>query len=353
MLASTCLPRRSWPNTGVPAFVPSPSLHAQDEPPRTTLSTWSSILYASGTESQHVNLLRSSRKRPRELSTVVGGGDASMTYRKISLSCLRGGSDSAGDDAPNAQSDEEDTSSSSNTAGLPPTATHTTTSSDQIKRQQQQEEVSKPFQRQQQGTHPPAAFGVSLVTERSTATGSSKGRVSYSVLADGTLQVGSHKRPTAATSSLQPSAPASAVRTTTPPLPRTAIAHPTPGRTPRNGPRKFLQGLGRCSQDLKTRVGQVCIPTDHHYIIVDMTIVFLCLCLHPRCCLDSLSYYRGRQIKGHGLRAVVATPVVGYTTWMYSALSSPVDFTCEFTVPTHNIIPWRQCVLLLLLLYVF
>lgn len=32
--------------------------------------------------------------------------------------------------------------------------------------------------------------GVALVTERSTATGGSKGRVSYSVLADGTLQVG-------------------------------------------------------------------------------------------------------------------------------------------------------------------
>lgn len=200
MLATACPSGHGWLNTGIFAFLPPSSLNANDEPRRAALSTWCSVLYASSSADQHVSFLRPSttgcRKRPRDATATV---NASTMHRQSGrLSGLRGGG--VADDAAHSASNNEDCNSNDT---LPPTATPSS-GPDSSKETQQQprhgSQVSGAFQRQ--GTSPSAsgaAFGVALVTERSTATGGSKGRVSYSVLADGTLQVarpGLQTRPT-------------------------------------------------------------------------------------------------------------------------------------------------------------
>lgn len=93
-----------------------------------------------------------------------------MGHKKGGIFCLRGGSDEG--DALQVGGEEE------NVKRETPTATRASAADSEDEAWPGAEEEGAPF------------GGVALVTERSTATGGSKDRVSYSVLADGTLEVG-------------------------------------------------------------------------------------------------------------------------------------------------------------------
>lgn len=216
MLVSTCRPGHGWMNTGAFAFSPPPSFNAKDDPLRSTPSTCSSLLHSStSSANQNVRnfLMRPPcnglRKRPYDLATADRGGTSS-TYRPGGLSCLRGGSSAEGGPHPASKSDEDGGVNGGGSGIIPsPTATGSEGESGgggsgggDIPRQQLEGVgLSTAFQRPVEPAGEAAAaagtaaeFGVALVTERSTATGGSKSRVSYSVLADGTLQVGSPRR---------------------------------------------------------------------------------------------------------------------------------------------------------------
>ncbi|CAM9150081.1 unnamed protein product [Laminaria digitata] len=252
MLASTCRPGHGWMNTGAFAFSPPPSFNAKDDPLRSTPSTCSSLLHSStSSANQNVRnfLMRPPcnglRKRPYDLATADRGGTSS-TYRPGGLSCLRGGSSAEGGPHPASKSDEDGGVNGGGSGIIPsPTATGSEGESGEAAAAA--------------GTA--AEFGVALVTERSTATGGSKSRVSYSVLADGTLQVGSPRR-------RQPTA--DLVRALSPPiLLSPAAPTPTPSQSllgnadsaaltpaaeglPAVGPRKAMQGLRKRTRDFKT-----------------------------------------------------------------------------------------------------
>ena len=138
-------------------------------------------------------------------------------YRRGSLSCLRGGSSAGGEPRPASKSDDDGGGINGGGSEIPsPTATGDEGGSGGggggggsgvDTRQLEGVGLSPAFQRPAEPASEAAAlptaaeFGVALVTERSTATGGSKNRVSYSVLADGTLQVGP-PRPRQATADL-------------------------------------------------------------------------------------------------------------------------------------------------------
>lgn len=215
MLASTCRPGHGLLNTGAFAFSPPPSFNAKDDPLRSTQPTCSSLLHASTSANQNVrNLLlrppcNGLRKRLYDLATT---GATPLLYRRGGLSCLRGGSSAGEESRPASKSDDD-----GGVNGIPsPTATGGEagigggggggrSSVGDIRQQLEGVGLSPNFQRPVEPAATAAAaatsaeFGVALVTERSTATGGSKNRVSYSVLADGTLQVGPPRRRQATT----------------------------------------------------------------------------------------------------------------------------------------------------------
>lgn len=214
MLASTCRPGHGWLNTSAFAFSPPPSLNAKDDPLRSTQPTCSWLLHASTGANQNVGNLflrppcNGLRKRPYDLATA---GGTSLMYRRGSLACLRGGSSAEGEPRPTSKSDDD--------GGEIPSPTATGGEAESggggsggDTRQLEGVGLSPAFQRlaepasEESAVSTQAEFGVALVTERSTATGGSKNRVSYSVLANGTLQVGP-PRPRHATADLvrQPS----------------------------------------------------------------------------------------------------------------------------------------------------
>lgn len=172
MLASARQPVHSWIGSGALAFSSPPrSLSAKDEPARATCPT-AHACSSPLLQTPLPYLGTSPTRRRREIATIISAASASgAARRKVGLSCLRGGSAGADGDAPQAI----------------PTATNPSLET----------EADGERQVQYGGEGGPMVFGgVALVTERSTATGGSEGRVSYSVLADGTLEVGraEHKR---------------------------------------------------------------------------------------------------------------------------------------------------------------
>lgn len=200
MLASTCHPIHSPLSAGVLAFSQPPSFNSANKDE----SQWrsSSSFVVDTIREQHVCSLLfrpcGVMKRPRDL---IATGGASMACPQSRLSCLRGGS--AAEDTPHAAGDSGEDGDHSDDA--PPTAAYlesggsnsngsgTSTDKGNDKRQQPSTSRQSPAAFQPPGvssTSRGEAFGVALVTERSTATGGSRGRVSYSVLADGTLQIG-------------------------------------------------------------------------------------------------------------------------------------------------------------------
>ena len=215
MLAGTTFrPGHGWLNTSAFAFSPPPSFNAKDDPLRSTQPTCSSLLHASTSANQNLrNLLLSRhpsngpRKRPYDLATA---GSTSLMYRRGGLSCLRGGSSAEGEPRPASMSDDGGGVNGGGSGTPFPTATGGKAGSDgggsggDTRQQLEGVELSPAFQRPVEpaaeavaaaaATTTSADFGVALVTERSTATGGSKSRVSYSVLADGTLQVGPPRR---------------------------------------------------------------------------------------------------------------------------------------------------------------
>ena len=217
MLASTCRSGHGWLNTGTFAFSPPPSFSAKDDPLRWSSPTCSSLLHATSTSpNQNArNLLLKPciglRKRPYDLAIPTAAGASLMLQRGGSLSCLRGGSSAEGEPPPASKSDEDGGGVNGGGGGIPsPTATGREGGSSgggggggDTRQQLEGDGMSTAFQRSVEPAGDAAAaaaaptaseFGVALVTERSTATGGSKSRVSYSVLADGTLQVGQPRR---------------------------------------------------------------------------------------------------------------------------------------------------------------
>ncbi len=142
MLASTPHPVQSWISTGFLAFSSNRPSNAKEEP-------------AACARSSPLHLGGCSRARQRRVAVVPAAGGA--VQRKVGLCCLRGGSGEAGYPPQTPAGGEQGDAD----APMIPTATT------------------------KQGFG-----GVALVTERSTATGGGRGRWFYSVLPDGTLQVG-------------------------------------------------------------------------------------------------------------------------------------------------------------------
>lgn len=261
------------------AFSPPPSLHtSQDDTavPRafsTCVGSSNNLFNPSNNSSNnptsmHVSL-RSTRlgKRPRGVASTT-------TYcSKIRqrLPCLRGGSAA---DEPEQEPTKNDHSRSMISAvsgnpmtSPPPAAATVTTSSaspavdtSDCDRDQQQE-IRSASQQSNPSTTTTADFGVALVTERSTATGGSKGLVSYSLLADGTLRVGNPERHglTAAKEARREPPPTAAVSATAAALSSQASAVTSREEVARTTgqPRKVLLGLRRRTKDLKLGAGAV------------------------------------------------------------------------------------------------
>lgn len=242
-------------NSGVLAFSVPPYLNPTDESPRATLSTWSLVIQAATkhrVDHPHVckrSLRPSRRKRPRDpIKAKNGEGSVEDSRQSSSLSCVRGGSSDVIDDGGSVQDSVPSKNNGTNshhssstprdpadtsfqTAAppspppppppplpppSPPPPAAAATPPDEVQQENLQQHqhhqqhrgprLSDVFQRQRSpvsGASPSSTFGVALVTERSTATGGGKGRVNYSVLADGSLQIG---RPSAQN---RPHAPAS------------------------------------------------------------------------------------------------------------------------------------------------
>lgn len=139
MLASTPPPAHSWISPGFLAFSSNRPSSGKDEPACTCSS-----------------LLPPGCCRPRQRVVAIPAASGAV-QRKVGICCLRGGSGEAVYLSKTPAGGEQ---ADANTPMIPTATTN-------------------------QGFG-----GVALVTERSTATGGGRGRWFYSVLPDGTLQVG-------------------------------------------------------------------------------------------------------------------------------------------------------------------
>ena len=161
MLPSTLRPAYSWIDPGLLAFSSArPSTQKKEE------QTCSSLLHTCLASPQ---VTRSARARQRcglDIGTASG-----VFQNQGGVARLRGGSS---DERDRSRQPPEGNGQSTPTGGTPNVDTHFA-------------QQRTPAGDRREG----AVFGgVALVTERSTATGGSTGRRRYSVLPDGTLQVG-------------------------------------------------------------------------------------------------------------------------------------------------------------------
>lgn len=185
MLSSAPQPAQSWISAGVLAFSsPRPRPNAnKDEPASAACSGSSSLVHSTplllpGYNSSSGRL----RKRCDPATATTTTPTSVLHSRQGGLSCLRGGSDSGGSGGSGSMKKDSQKK----------TAAAAGSENDNGGNQQRQQ------RQQQQRTGIAGADGggkgffggVALVTERSTATGGSTDRRCYSVLPDGTLQVG-------------------------------------------------------------------------------------------------------------------------------------------------------------------
>ncbi|CAN0444232.1 unnamed protein product [Pylaiella littoralis] len=252
MLSTTPQPAHRWISAGALAFSSPRPPNSKDEP-----ATCSSSLIQSTPFLISPLLLpgcNGSRVRKRcdltASTTITTTATGLMRSRQGGLSCLRGGSDSGSVSG----SVEEDS---------PKTTTAATGSKNDNDRQGQQQQQQQQQQEQEQAQTAGIAgteggggrvfSGIALVTERSTATGGSTDRRCYSVLPDGTLEIGrAHKGSPVSMPSPSPTAPSPTLRDNATGVPADATATtPTPAE-----PRKMLQGLRRRTADLRAGIGE-------------------------------------------------------------------------------------------------
>ncbi|CAM9973532.1 unnamed protein product, partial [Ectocarpus fasciculatus] len=231
MLVSMTQPVYNWLGTGVLAFSsPRRTLAAEGQSGTSCPTTCSSSLLRSCNLSPPLpaGYGRGFRKRCA-IAAFTTADEMAMGPKKGSVFCLRGGSGAEGD-ALQVGGQEE------NVKRETPTATSATVADSEDGARRGAEKGGAPF------------GGVALVTERSTATGGSRDRVSYSVLANGTLEVG------VAAERKEPRSPASTASSPPAPLPTKPSREDTAITNASLGPRKVLQGVRRHAGDLKTGV---------------------------------------------------------------------------------------------------
>lgn len=171
MLVSMTQPVCNWLGSGVLAFSSPRRTFTEGQSGTSCPATCSSLL-RSCTLSPPLpaGYSRDFRKRCAIVAFTTAN-EITMRHKKGSIFCLRGGSGTAEDDLQVGREEEivkrDD-----------PTATRSSAADSEGEAWPGAEKEGAPF------------GGVALVTERSTATGGSKDKVSYSVLADGTLEVG-------------------------------------------------------------------------------------------------------------------------------------------------------------------
>ncbi|CAB1114740.1 unnamed protein product [Ectocarpus sp. CCAP 1310/34] len=234
MLVSMTQPVYNWLGTGVLAFSSPRRTLAEGHSGTSCPTTCSSMLRASNfSPSLPAGYSRGVRKRCAIAAFITANEMTTMGHKKGGVFCLRGGSDEG--DTLQVGGEEE------NVKRETPTATRAKAADSEDEAWPGAQKEGAPF------------GGVALVTERSTATGGSKDRVSYSVLADGTLEVG------LAAERKEPRLPASTAPSPPPHLPtipptsreNTTVANASAG------PRRVLQGVRRHAGALKTGVVKV------------------------------------------------------------------------------------------------
>ncbi|CAM9093329.1 unnamed protein product [Ectocarpus sp. 6 AP-2014] len=229
MLVSMTQPVYNWLGTGVLAFS-SPRRTLAEGQSGTSCPTTCSSKLRNFSPPLPAGYSRGVRKRCAIAAFTTANEMTTMGHKQGGVFCLRGGSDEG--DALQVGGEEE------NVKRETPTATRASAADSEGEAWPGAEEEGAPF------------GGVALVTERSTATGGSKDRVSYSVLADGTLEVGlavERKEPRLPASTA-PSPPPHLPTIRPPPRENTAVANASAG------PRRVLQGVRRRAGDLKTGV---------------------------------------------------------------------------------------------------
>ena len=205
MLASGYHSAPSSLGTVALGFLQAPLFSSKDELPRANTSSFYSVICAArtGPVDQHMHSfltwrLPCSRQTARHCRCRSTGHYEPQQRR--SLSRLRGG---GGDDdhttySAEAPNDKRSTSGEASTSTFRScTSTFRSCPDDSSAasktsvEHQMQESLPATFELQSGifSSVEGEAFGVSLVTERSTATGGGRGRVRYSVLADGTLKI--------------------------------------------------------------------------------------------------------------------------------------------------------------------
>lgn len=251
MLAGTCQLRQGWLHTSgdVLAFSPPSPLHTQDEHQR-HLAAWSAIVLDPSTCNSTSNRVRSIRRCRCTRDSL--GWSPSPPHR---LSYLRGGSavsePNQSDDGPSMQIDPVVKDVADAAAAVDPSISSSVSGvrgATSFDEEHPQGVAFDPDDQKKPSTR--TSLGVALVTERSTATGGRKGLVSYSLLADGTLQVGKprEQRETRATARQVSDAPEDS-----PSVPSTTNEKFS---TP-EGPHGVLQAMYRSAASIRCRANEV------------------------------------------------------------------------------------------------
>lgn len=198
MITTGYHPPPSLLDAGFLAFYPPRSFSTKDEPLRASSSPcYSAIFAARAAVDLHVRSdptqqLAYNRQTDTYRCYIGKNSNCSGLHQRRSVSYLRGGGNdvdhephAAAKEAPN---DEKGDTCESTTVVRCSTDIKVPTKNSSLTEQR----------RETSSTAEGKAFGVALVTERSTATGGSRGRVRYSVLDDGSLHVARFGKPSSA-----------------------------------------------------------------------------------------------------------------------------------------------------------